>query len=91
MPTSTSALVRVRWSRLSVERHTAQPQPICGTPIEVPVPSSSRRIGYSVSTLSRLVVPGMSNGTPQVTTTREPSRARDRVRISVRATAHIGS
>jgi hypothetical protein len=41
---SSSAAVRDLRSRGSVEWHTAQSHPICGTPNEVPVPSSVSRI-----------------------------------------------
>ena len=41
---STSAPERVRWSRGSVERQTAQSQPIWGTPNDVPVPRKVSRI-----------------------------------------------
>jgi hypothetical protein len=45
----------------------------------------------TASILSRLVVPGMSNGTPAVTTSRSPGRASPRARISPRATPSISS
>src|SRR2546422_789075 len=41
---STTAPARVRLPRGSVERHPAQPQPIGGTPNDVPVPRRVRRI-----------------------------------------------
>src|SRR5438876_3959560 len=37
---STSTEGRVRWSRGSEEWHTAQSQPMVGTPIDVPLPST---------------------------------------------------
>src|SRR5947208_9449369 len=48
---STSAPTRVRRSRGSVERHTAQPHPICGTPKLVPVP---RNVSFIRSRSDRL-------------------------------------
>ena len=67
----------------SSERQTAQSQPICGTPKEVPVPRKVRRMSkkvslYKASIFSRFVVPGTSNGTPAVTTSRSPGLARPR-------------
>ena len=46
-PTCSSIRIdgRVRRSRGSVERQTAQSQPIAGTPCEVPVPRTVTRIG----------------------------------------------
>ena len=62
------------------DRQTAQPQPSCGTPKLVPVPrkvsftpgASGTARRHTVSTFIRFVVPGTSNGTPAVTTTRSP-------------------
>src|SRR5690348_3855224 len=42
---STAAPTRVRLSRGSVERHTAQPQPSCGTPKLAPVP---RKVSFTL-------------------------------------------
>ncbi len=43
-PASTRAPDRVRLSRGSVERQTAQPHPIWGTPNDVPVPRKVSRM-----------------------------------------------
>src|SRR5436190_5490039 len=40
--------VRSRLSRGSSERHTAQSQPMAGTPVDVPVPSKVARIAGSM-------------------------------------------
>src|SRR5450759_679392 len=64
------------------------PPPEMGDPHRGSRAQESEPHGQMVSTLRRLVVPGISNGTPQVTTTRDPSRAIPRARISVRAISH---
>ena len=54
-------------------------------------PGSQKGQLHTVSTLSRLVVPGTSNGTPAVTITFSPSRASPSRRSAARALAYMPS
>src|SRR5580704_14058373 len=54
-------------------------------------PRAEKRELHTVSTFSRLVVPGTSNGTPAVTSTRSPGRASPSSTAACRASATISS
>ncbi|MEZ4457460.1 MAG: hypothetical protein R2882_13075 [Gemmatimonadales bacterium] len=76
-----TAAARCRVSRGSLDCASRIGTRIWGTPNEVPVPRSVRRISGATPVRrfpdpSRLVVPARSNGTPPVTTNRSPGQAR---------------